>query len=586
MVQRGYRSDEWMRPPLLHNLIKEGRSQYDPSKLVTVDKSFRLDAVRPPNPNRRPVVSASLGPHVKDVVLPKPDLSCMFTAIDGLTYRLAREMAPLNEKTPFLKRLEEFAVKWLDANVKSLPSDTDVSLETWLEGTNYSEKRKAELKMKFKDMHGINPKIFEIKSFVKDEFYSEYKMARCINSRSDAYKCLVGPWVKVAESGLFSHPAFIKKVPVSDRPAAILSDVYRPGSKIYTTDFTSMESHFTEPLQNALDRVFFTHMLKNIAGGPEMVELMMKAKTSSQCIKAKHFTAHLKAKKMSGEMDTSCSNGFANLMFIEMMASECNVKILGVKVEGDDGVFSTTEPVSDAWFKENGLLVKLEEHVDISTASFCGLVFDVRDGTNVTDPRAAIAKFGWTDATYAFSKKSIHRSLLKCKALSLAYSYPACPLLTALARRILELTSRYDVVNFLKKYRTTSDTYKDQIVREAAQKYIEGNLIFREPGMATRALVHTLYGIPIDEQIRIEQYFSQLADVDQPLDDPILLSHMPDLWKQNFSRYACLVDKNDPNLDYDCHAFYPRVLPRSRLTCFVEEKNLVALSRLELECAD
>lgn len=584
VVQLGYRSTEFVAPPMTHNLGNEVHKNLE--KLVTVDKTFQIHSIRPQNSFLRPIVSASLGPHVKGVVLPKPDRSDAYTALDGVMYRLGREMPLLETKTPFVLRLEGFARKWLKRNLKPCNPDTDVSVETWLKNTNYSDKRKMELLNKFKDMHGIDKKILKVKSFVKDEFYPEYKMARGINSRSDLYKCLVGPWVKVAETVLFSHPAFIKKVPVHERPDYIIKNVLRPGSKTYTTDFTSMESHFTKPVQEALDRVFFEHMLQNIAGGPDMVKFMIAAKTGQQHMSSKTFTVSIEAKKMSGEMDTSCSNGFANLMFILMMAEECGIEVLGVTVEGDDGIFSTTKPVDDRWFKNNGLLVKLDEHIDISTASFCGLVFDVNDGTNVTNPIAAIAKFGWTDSTYAMSKRSIHRTLLKCKALSLAHSYPRCPLLTALANRMIHLTSRYDVEGFLKKHRFCSDSFKEDLVRGAVESYKKGNLVFGEPGMRTRVLVQSLYGIPIADQIHIESYFSSLRSLDEPLDDPILLSHMPDLWKQNYNKYVLVKDKADPNLEYTPAYFFTQVRRRSCLSPFVPSGTSLVKSILERDCAD
>ena len=91
MVQLGYRSTEFVAPPMTHNLCNEVHKNLE--KLVTVDKTFQIHSIRPQNSFLRPIVSASLGPHVKGVVLPKPDRSDAYTALDGVMYRLGKAIS-------------------------------------------------------------------------------------------------------------------------------------------------------------------------------------------------------------------------------------------------------------------------------------------------------------------------------------------------------------------------------------------------------------------------------------------------------------------------------------------------------------
>lgn len=548
---------------MFHNLGQE--THEDLSKLVEVSNDCKITRLHDKDPNLRPVVAASLGMHVQGVALPKPDLQHTRTALDGAHYRFCRNIPGMNR---FHKKFAIFVKNWLEKNLDPLPVDTDVSIETWLQETNYSEARKQELRTKYKDMSGLSMKeMSEVKSFVKDEFYPEYKPARAINSRSDQFKVLVGPWFKAAEKRLFSLPYFIKKIPVGDRPKYILDNVFRVGNKTYTTDFTSFESHFTKWFMEECDFQFNRHVFKHLPNGLNMCRLIEDVIGGENKIKFKNFSLKIDAKKMSGEMNTSLSNGFANLMLILFILEENGCTNIRVCVEGDDGIFQAEGPeIKSEWFKDFGLLIKLEEHEELETASFCGLIFDRDEEKNVTDPIKAMATFGWTTSTYARSRRGIHNSLLKCKALSLGYQYPCCPILTALARKTIQLTQGCEVKDFIKKHKI-NDEYKQRILEEAVDKYVSNELVFGEPGPKTRILVERLFKIPIADQVKIEKYIDSLESI-QPLDHPIIDLHMPALWKKNFANYAMVKDKYSKNFDYEPD-FFLKVRRESCLRTFI-----------------
>jgi hypothetical protein len=155
----------------------------------------------------------------------------------------------------------------------------------------------------------------------------------------------------------------------------------------------------------------------------------------------------IKARRMSGEMNTSLGNGFTNLMIIKFFVHEYNrghankIKIDGI-VEGDDGLFVILGDVSSdtisEFYERLGFLLKVEQIPDPCKASFCGLTFP-ESGQVVRDPRRFVQKFGWTGSMVNGGPKLMD-ALLRAKALSAIYETPHCPIVGVLARRALDLT--------------------------------------------------------------------------------------------------------------------------------------------------
>lgn len=196
-----------------------------------IKTNVRIGRHRSIDDDKRPIVAASLGCHVPGLTLCHPDPGSALTYEAGMRKRFATQ-TPVPDK----KLIRDFT-EWLKIEIRKdfepLPSDSDTSLETWLAGTTYSDARKQELRLKFAAVDNIwdrNQKYFRVKSFMKDEWYPAYKHARPINSRSDEFKCVVGPIFKLIESAVYSHPAFIKHTPVSERPAEI-AETFLPGDR-------------------------------------------------------------------------------------------------------------------------------------------------------------------------------------------------------------------------------------------------------------------------------------------------------------------------------------------------------------------
>ncbi len=366
---------------------------------------------------------------------------------------------------------------------------------------------------------------------MKDETYPTYKHARGINSRSDEFKCAVGPIFRLIEKAVFKHEAFIKKIPVKDRPQYIIDMIQRQGAVYVATDYTAFESLFVAELMESCEFELYDYMTSKLPQHDWFMQLCHKVLAGENICEFKDFVISLEAVRMSGEMCTSLGNGFSNLMFMLFMCQECGCDDPMGVVEGDDGLFSMKGvPPTKEHFSKLGLNIKLEVHHSLETASFCGLIFDAEDKLNITDPREVLATFGWTTANYARARPSVHRTLLRCKAISLAYQYPGCPILNALAEKTLELTRSHDVRHMVQQWKNTYE--RDQLLDA-----LKAKLILQPPPMRTRLLVEQMYDIPVDHQVKIELWIRGLTCI-QPLNHPLILMHMSPVWVDYYDRYC------------------------------------------------
>jgi len=508
---------------------------------IEMADTFQLKRLNLTDANPRPVVACSLGVHVTNAILPHVDSADTRTALTGAMYRFCRKIPNSNVHKP---NFREFVDKWLEDNLKPLSPDTDTSFERWIEGTPYTKARKLELSMKWMEMKSrgkdIEPDIARVKSFVKDEHYNTFKHARAINSRSDQFKCLTGPIFQLISDQLFKLPWFIKKIPVRDRPQYIIDMCFRTGEWYLTSDYTSFEAHFDKEVMMDCEMRLYTYMTSKLAEADDFKDLLSTYFCDvDNYITFKNFTVSVQAKRMSGEMCTSLGNGFSNLMFMLYICSQNgNTNIKGV-IEGDDGLFVMNgKPPTQQQFIDFGLNIKMGRVSDLNHASFCGMVFDLDERTNITNIIEEVVSFGWTTARYARSKKGIHMSLLRAKALSLAYQYPACPILSALALKICDLTNRCNIDQFITKQRTFAFNQYELAILDEALIYFKKNGLVDEPGPKTRLLAEQLYGISVQDQIAIEKYIKGMTTL-APINCPVFDKYLSPDWVY-FSQFFTL----------------------------------------------
>jgi hypothetical protein len=464
---------------------------------------------------------------------PRPDPGHLLSIAAGLCKRAAVKTPPLNRV--LLRKLKRFVDLWLRRNLKPLQADEVPTFEEWLEGTTYDQKRKQSLSELWTDCGG-NPtlkKLRKVKCFIKDETYPEYKYPRGIYSRSDYAKCMFGPLVAAISDKVFALPWFIKKIPVVDRPVAIYERLFQLGAEYHFTDYTSFESHFKAWIQKVLENRLFVYMSKNLPDLRKIVVIMHQIKSGLQHLTFKLIDVIMEAFRCSGEMDTSLSNGFSNLMLWLFASWEFyqlpEDKIDGF-VEGDDGLFNNHGPsptVDD--FYRLGFTIKVGVTKVLSEASFCGQVYDIEDLSVVTDPREVVCRLGWTNKKYVRAGERVKLELLRSRAYSLVYQYTHCPILGVLGKKLLELTAgivvRQSIIDQL-----------DQWEKAKLLEYVNRvDMPDPNPGTNTRNLVEKLYSITVSEQLAIEKKIADMK-VLGPL--PFHFSETPEVWVDYFERFS------------------------------------------------
>lgn len=496
----GYRSDEVRLP-----------------KIPPTKESLEVKIIELNDRSTRPAISASLGCHMVGALMPGPDYSDVPTLIAGVQKRFATRTP---DPDPVLwGELLQFARDYVPTQFKPLSSNSDDSVETWLSKCpNYSASRKAELLKTFQSIVNRGDRRNRlVKSFCKDERYAEYKHARAINSRHDKFKTMVGPIFRLIEEVFFKHPDFIKKIPVPDRPRRIFEKLNAVGSPVQCMDFKAMESHFTR-LTFELEFEFYEFMVQFLPNGKRFMEEVREIAGLNVC-QFRRILVKVLASRMSGEMNTSLGNGYVDWILSKFFAFKNGCLDLHRGFfEGDDSiVVSPYVPTVDD-YRIVGFNVEMSVETSIATASFCGIVFDEQDLVNVTNPLDEMTSFGWTNRTYVRSKLSKKMALLRAKSMSLAYQYPGCPVLSALARYGLRVTRGYDP----RSVRKNMNAWEKSQFDEAFGRFKLRTFLDAKVGMRTRLLVEKRYGLPVEDQFKTERYLDSLGTL-RPLECPWLL---------------------------------------------------------------
>jgi len=217
----------------------------------------------PEFPAVRPMVQVSLGCHVEGYALPHPCPLHRDTMEAGVRKRFLH-LTPEIE-TQIEKDIRVFSRELCEKNFEALDSQSDTSIATWLRNGNYPLWRQEELLEKWKQCEGILlPKHYKVKSHAKDETYIKYAHIRWINSRTDEFKCKVGPIFRLIESVVFKNKVFIKKIPVKDRPAFLRESLERIGHNYGLGDYTAFEAHFVSKLMDAIEFELYRYMVSRL----------------------------------------------------------------------------------------------------------------------------------------------------------------------------------------------------------------------------------------------------------------------------------------------------------------------------------
>jgi len=470
---------------------------------------------------------------------PRPDPGHLLSVIAGVSKRVAIETPKPDRK--LLRKFKRFVEMWLrhESTLKPLENDEIYTFDKWIETAPYSQARKVELTDMWDGCGRVatDKQLRTVKCFVKDESYDVYKFCRGIYSRSDYAKCLFGPLVASVSDKVFDLDWFIKKIPVVDRPAAIYNKLHKEGKHDYQfTDYTAFESHFTPELMRSCENILMNFMFKNASTDYRTtVQRFCRTKMGKQNMVFRSFNASQLGGRMSGEMDTSLSNGFTNLMLYLFASKEAGCEPDKVKgfFEGDDGIARNDGPAPEAEiFEKLGMTIKIGTTRQLTRASFCGQVYDVEEGVVVTDPREAACRFGWTNKTYVNANDKVLLELLKAKGYSFVYQYGSCPILGKLGAAILRLTSHINVRDSIRWKmdeweRTRYDEARDYLGKHGEQ--------VGTPGPNTRNMVETMFHVSAKEQEDIEESLDAMTELG-PL--PFQFKTVPQEWTSYYRSYA------------------------------------------------
>lgn len=396
----------------------------------------------------------------------------------------------------------------------------DCSFNTWIEGANYSETKKAKFRRLRKEyeqglLSSTDLRIYHIKGFIKNESYPEFKPPRCILARSDEYKIIVAPIIKMIEKIVFNsinsngYCHFIKKIPVPERPKYILDNIgYNEGfvddqyafkRRYLIADYSSYESGFKREFMEKCEFIMYEFLVSQV-DSKDFLEYLGALKNNNlvymSCAKMK-----LVGRRMSGEMNTSLGNGFSNLMKLLHSFEKFNCQDVRVLVEGDDSLCSYIGPMLPQHeFESYGFIVKMKYLTLPNLASFCGQIFDIESLTVIGDPIKIILNFSWCNMAYSQSSDEVCYGLLRARAMSIFYQFVGCPILQAFSLSMLQYVSKYDIV-----IDKTMDSYKKQILVAAMEKMPS----VRQVEMTSRITMFDVFGITVSDQIRIEKYFEK-----------------------------------------------------------------------------
>lgn len=408
-------------------------------------------------------------------------------------------------------------------------------------------------------------KLDTIAIFTKDENYPKYKSSRNIAPYHDVLKNLNRPFVvmfeRVIEGKDFEIAGIGDHKTPDEKVDWMMDNLTEEGMIQIANDFTAMERHHN---REAINR--FADILTNAFGSykawPEWSRTFVQMHTRRK-FQTRHYRGTLNDVLGSGSDWTKDINTFLNKWYMEFMSCVLNY-IEGhsnwqrtivqdmmkddFKWQGRRGIWSAFKSVvPPKWLNEHvgtimdestviycgddsagqwrgrvptnqelsliGGVMKFECDV-YQPQSFCQLVVDPDARQLIVDPAKIVVTFGWINHKYARSRKSKKMTLLRSKALSYAYQYPACPIVSALAKAVMKDTAGYDV-RHINEYRRDIDNYKRKLYIEASK--IDHTNVFKEIKWQTRLLFEEQFGITVKQQNDIEKQLDSgvsITDID------------------------------------------------------------------------
>lgn len=342
------------------------------------------------------------------------------------------------------------------------PRGEILSVEDWIRSCHQPQSWKDEVLAEWYANFGCRPDYRiarRVAGFIKLECYQLIKYARWINARCLAFKAYLGAYIRsienvvydfVLDDDVFSGKPFAKHIPRSSGihpPVAggftdenLTAGISNLDDHVYyckiASDWTSMEKHWKKERMLAIEWPLYRQQWWYLSD--EEIRFIRRVLTGTNMIVGPDGEVYaVDATRMSGEMNTSLANGWCNFVVIYHIIKSKGGRFHGF-VEGDDGIFASSVPVTDADYQSLGFDVKVETHESCSTASFCGVIA-APDRTLLKDPQRVLNKFGWTGSFIHAGEDTMYQ-LLRAQALSLKYEACDCPILGALSDYVIRET--------------------------------------------------------------------------------------------------------------------------------------------------
>jgi len=490
--------------------------------LGEMDPTARVGAVTKWN-ERRPVMAVSAGP-----VHALSSFVWHNTSTDnaraGAVGRFFRKTTPI--VGPELIKFMKFVRRWVTRLPRADPL-SDVSVETWLAGTSYTEKRKQEIRdavHSHMDDEGFLAAALSasanghrhIRGFQKLESVVQTAIPRGIYPRADYHKAIDGPYSKIIEKTFFewARPWTVKYVPVTER-GKFLADKFKGYSRFACTDYSRFEGSFRPVIIWACERVIYQHILGDVLGAAWWLKEFDETVLGRNIVHWNAFEGSVMGKRASGEMFTSLGNCVTNMLLTFYDMEECGVEDIPCCFEGDDGLIGV-DPLRYVPTGERARNLGFELKIDFvdtwGEASFCGNVCDEDELIVVTDPVKVLLSTGWVSRDLLGARKARMMAALRAKALSLYYQYNGMPVATEFALYLLRVTRGHDIATYIKS--NALNVYQrerfENIMRELGIGTSFGNDRLpprRHCGDRTRMLVERRYGLSIEGQLSLESQF-------------------------------------------------------------------------------
>lgn len=265
---------------------------------------------------------------------------------------------------------------------------------------------------------------------------------------------------------------------------------------VYATDYTNYEKHFTPLVMRSIEFPMYERLLTPALATDDMKFLFSILTGKNKLRTRSGQKATVVGRRMSGEMNTSLGNSWANFILCAFVMAQKGLDLDDFDgiFEGDDGLICSNVELTSADFRACGFDIKIERVRKPSEASFCGLIF-ADSGQTVRDPVRFFQKFGWVN-TQIHSGQRVLDALMRAKALSALYETPACPIVSAAAWNVLHTTRHVDP-------RFVRDGYHDSYDIPRNESAVPKPSITSD----TRHLFERMFGIDVSMQIELEAEF-------------------------------------------------------------------------------